>query len=595
MVYCRRVAAIFLLLLLVNGCATQPREVAAPAPPSAPSPSVNTDALDETVDVVEAPSEPEAEPAKPARPFPVETLYSLLVAEIAGERQRYDIWLGNYIQEAHRTRDPGVTARAARIARYLNAHQAALNTALLWLQLEPDNSEALYMATTELANSGQLMEAFKYSEKLLRKGSTPIFQSIAARAGQTTDTQRETLMAEFDRLLTEYPDNSQLLVGKATLLQFGNQAEEALALVRQVLAVHDDDLTAAILEARLLYQLGQSDIALSRLLTLLQRDPDNQRLRLQYARLLASIDLPKAKEQFEILVNQLPNDPDMVFSLALVASELGDTEQAKAMFERLLAMGEHLDSAHFYLGRMAENEENFSLALEHYRQVQNGPDYLPALTQTIDIMVRLGELDGARKRMSEIRAQFPDQAPQLYMLESQALAKYQHLDEAEALLTEALTFNPTHADLLYSRAMINQQRELIDLMESDLRTIIRYQPNNASALNALGYYLADKTHRYQEAYDLIKQALDINPSDPAIIDSMGWVEFRLGNYEEAVLRLREALKAFPDHEIAAHLGEALWVSGDEAEARKVWKEGLELKPNSPIINETMERLDASPQ
>ena len=591
MVYCQRIAAVFLVLILVNGCTTQPQETALPTPP--PVPNIEVDTPVEPVEVVE--TQPEPVPPVPTRPFPVETLYSLLVAEIAGERQRYDIWLGNYIQEAHRTRDPGVTAQAARIARYLNAHQAALNTALLWLQLEPDNSEALYMATTELANSGQLMESFKYSEQLLRKGSTPIFQSIAARAGQTTDTQRETLMAEFDRLLVEYPDNSQLLLGKATLLQFGNQPEAALVLVRQVLAVQDDDLTAAILEARLLYQLGQSETALSRMLILLQRDPDNQRLRMQYARLLASIDLVKAKEQFQILVEQNPDDPDMLFSLALVASELGDEALAKSSFEQLLALGEHQDSAHFYLGRIAEGEENFRLALEHYQQVQSGPDYLPSLTQTIDIMVRLGELDGAHKRMDEIRTRFPEQAPQLYLLESQALAKYQHLDDAEALLTQGLTFNPTHADLLYSRAMINQQRELIDLMESDLRTIIRYQPNNSSALNALGYYLADKTERVQEAYDLIKQALDINPSDPAIIDSMGWVQFRLGNYEEAVLRLREALKAFPDHEIAAHLGEVLWVSGEQDEALKVWHEGLELKPNSPIITETMERLDAPPQ
>jgi len=144
------------------------------------------------------------------------------------------------------------------------------------------------------------------------------------------------------------------------------------------------------------------------------------------------------------------------------------------------------------------------------------------------------------------------------------------------------------------RASINERRDLIDLAENDFRTIIRYQPNNATALNALGYTLADRTTRYDEALELIEKALQLEPNNAAIIDSMGWVQFRLGNYEEAILRLREALKALPDPEVASHLGEVLWTVGEKAEAQDVWTDGMALDPSSDLIPDTMKRLNATP-
>ncbi|MGQ9425821.1 tetratricopeptide repeat protein [Gilvimarinus sp. F26214L] len=528
----------------------------------------------------------------PAREFPIETFYSLLVAEIAGSRGRYDIELGNYIQEAHRTRDPAVTARAARIARYLNAHQAALSTAQLWVELEPDNPEALYIAAVELAQDGQLLDAFEHSEKLLDLGSTPIFHSIAARAAQATDTQRESLMADFDRLLDSHPQEQQLRVGRALLLQQEGELEEALDQVRGALDSEEGDVAAAVLEAQLLYQLKRPQEALTKLLTLLEREPDNRRLRLQYARMLAGIDLQEAQEQFEILVQQSPDDPELILSLALVANELGNGDLARDSFMKLITMGEQTDSAHYHLGQMEAKAGNLDAAVRHFRSVQQGPEFLPAVNHTLDILIGRGDLDAAEQQMRELRRRLSGENQQFYLLEAQALARHGHLDQAEALLTEALALHPASTELLYSRAMINVERNQIDLMEQDLRTVLKYQPNNAAALNALGYTLADRTNRYEEAYKLVRQALSIEPDDPAIIDSMGWVQYRLGNYDEALLRLREAMKVFPDHEVAAHLGEVLWVVGEREEARATWARGLELNPDSELIRKAMRRLEA---
>lgn len=573
-------AAVALAAAMLQGCTSFPSAPndQADTPPS----PVEASAAE---DVVELPN----------KPFQAETFYALLVAEMAGSRERYDIALGNYVQQAHKTRDPGVAARATRIARYLNARQAALNTSLLWAEISPDDLEARFIAAGELTRSGRLLEAVQHSNVLLEHNSTPIYQSIAARAAKTTDTQREQLLEQYQQLLIEHPKNTELLVGTGLLLQQQQQLEDALQLARQAIEVKEDLIPAVILEAKLLSQLKRPEEALKRLSELLNRNPEDKRLRLQYARLMAGIDLPKAKQQFELLAKQSPKDAELLYSLALINNELGELDAAQDNFIQLIEFDKRRSSAHYYLGRIAEKRQQWEVALKHYIQVEPGPDFMPALLQTTDILVRGNQAAAAHKRLSAARDRFPSQAERFYLLEAEVLSKHTHLNDAQAVLSDGLTQFPGSVQLLYSRAMVNEQLDLLGALETDLRAILKYDPNNATALNALGYTLADRTDRYDEALQLISQALQLKPDDPAIIDSMGWVQYRLGNYDEAVLRLREAMKAFPDHEIAAHLGEVLWVSGDKAAAQEVWQEGLKLTPNSRIIPSVIDRLNPKPE
>ncbi len=575
-------AIMAIFTLIAAGCANNINE-----------PSVDLGLRDSTIDSSETANTAIKEiSTPPSKPFEIETLYALLVAEIAGSRQRYDISLGNYMQEAERTRDPGVTARAARIARFLDADQANLKMALLWSEIEPNNPEALFMATTGLSQSGRLSEAFRLSERLQTLGSRALFLSIAASASQITDTQREQLLKQFDNLLLEQPKNLQLLVGKGMLLEQQNKPEQALAITQEALTIKDNDIQATIQEARLLYQLDRPEIALSRLANLLQQHPDNQRLRLQYARLLANNDMEGAQDQFQLLSEQSPNDSDILFSLGLVAHERKDLETAEKSFLQLIRLNERTDSAHYYLGQIEESKNNTDGAIEHYQKITKGQELLPALNRTINLFGENNQVKKITALMNESRRKIPSQKEQLYLMEAQTLARFNHLDSAENILNSAIEELPENANLLFTRAMIKEQRGLYDEAELDFRAVIKYQPNNASALNALGYGLADRGNKLDEALHLITQALNIRPDDPAIIDSMGWVQFRLGNYEEALLRLHEAFKAFPDHEVAAHLGEVLWVTGNKEEAKVIWQEGVRLNPKGTIIPRTVKRLTA---
>ncbi len=527
----------------------------------------------------------------PERPFPAETLYSLLVAELAGSRSRFDIALGNYMQQAHMTRDPGVAARATRIARFLNAHREALESAQLWTQIEPDNTEAHFIAASELARIGRLLEALDEATQLIDDtANSAIFQNIAARAATATDTQREQLLFRYQQLLGQHLDHDGLILGIALIQQQNNQLDKALALTEQLLSKDPDHVTGIILQSRLLEQLEKPEQALDLLSRKLSTHPEEVRLRLQYARLLASYDLDKAYDQFEILHAQSPHDPDILFSLALISHEQGNLSGAKDFFEQLIVEDARTSSAHYYLARIAEAENDLNGALEHYLQVKPGPDFLPATSQLIDILIRAGELEAANNHLDAIRQRFPKESARLHLLESEKLGKYQYLEEAEQALTKGLTFDPDNNQLLYARAMINERRNFIDLLELDLRSILRYDPNHVDALNALGYTLADRTTRYSEALELITQALRIKPNDPAIMDSMGWVQYHLGNYEEAILRLREALKQLADPVIASHLAEVLWVSGKQDEAKSIWQNAINQSPTNPIIQEAIKRL-----
>ncbi len=570
-------AVIWVLPLLLSACASQPQE----PEPVAPEP--------ETAQV----EPPPAVEMIPDREFEADTLYALLVAEIAGSRNRYDIAVSNYVHQALATRDPGVTARAARIARLLNAHDAALEMAMLWIELDPDNSEAHFIAGAELARVGKLTAAAEHSAVLLEQGEEGFFEAVAASAAQADDEGTVIELQErYLKLLQEHPDNASLHLGLSLLQFYTGELEPALASARRAAELDSSNPQAALQETRVLQEMGRTEQALEKLARLVDTYPENQRLRLQYARILASTDLAKAQQEFATLVEQSPGDPDFVFSLALIQLERGLLVEAAEQFRSLTNGGEHSNSAHYYLGQIAASRGDPDAALHHYRQVDEGAEYLPAVMQVAQLLLQQESMFEALDYLREERRTASQNVQDnLYLLEAELLSDAGEHTEALTALNDGLRNFPESSELLYGRAMLFTFQDRIDLAEQDLKQIIALDPNNVAALNALGYTLADRTDRLEEAYGYIQQALAMEPNDAAILDSMGWVNFRLGNHREALTYLRKAIAMTPDHEIASHLGEVLWVTGAKEEAQQVWQEGLQLNPSSHVIRETLNRLN----
>lgn len=546
------------------------------------------------VDQAPAVASPEAEVhiQIPARPFPTETLYSLLTAEIAGSRAQYDLALGNYVQQARETRDPQVAERATLIARYVSNYPTALEMAKLWANEAPHNQDALANASLAHLQLGQLREAFDYSRRLLDEGGEPLFQNIAASAASIEDDARNRLLDDFRQELERHPEDEQLLVGTGILLQQNGEYDEAMQQVHKTLKLHPRSIPAAILEANLLHQLKRDQEAIAKMANLLEFYPENTSLRQQYARILTRYDMALAQEQFSILSQQLPANGDMLLSLGIIALERRDLETARNAFEELLNRDQHIATAHYYLGRMAEARNDLQEAIIHYLQVNGGNDFLSATLQLLDIFVRQEDFLSAEQHMNRVRLRYPDQSEALYVLHGQTLIKHEHLQQAEQVLNEGLTNFPTSTRLLFTRAMLNNERQRLPATERDLRQILKQDSDNVAALNSLGYILADRTQRYSEAYELLEKALRLKPDDAAIIDSMGWLHYRTGKYPDALNLLRQAYEAAPNAEIGAHLGEVLWVIGDKEEARRIWREAQQREPDDNTIRETLDRLKA---
>lgn len=547
----------------------------------------------------DSPPVQEAEPGAPvastapAGSFSEETLYALLVAELAGQRNRFDIALGNYVQQANATQDPAVAERAFRIAEYLGAEQAALDTALVWARNAADNLDAQRAAAVQLARGGRYEESMEFMEKVLQGQGSTHFDFLALSAAESDPDTRAGLLHSFDRLLEKHPGNEQLAFGKAVLLQQDGRQEEALALLEGH-PVKTQQVPSILLRARLLQAMDRGKEALGLLEKALGRYPEDKRLRLTYARLLVEHDrLEEAMGEFATLVQQNPTDDDLRFSMALVCMEAEAWREAIVYLEELVERGSHVDAAQFNLGRAYQALGRTTKALAAFEQVGPGNEYLPAKLFQAQLLFAAKRDREASSILARARDEQPDYAIQLYLIEAEALSEHGRTEQAWTLVEQALASYPDDLNLLYTRAMLAEKRGDLAQLERDLRQVIAREPDNAMALNALGYTLADRTDRHEEALRLIEQAYRINPDDPAILDSLGWVNYRLGNLADAERLLRKAHAQFQDHEVAAHLGEVLWTRGDQQQARRIWAEALKKEPDSQILRETIQRLTRS--
>ena len=526
----------------------------------------------------------------PVAPFEGNSLYQLLVAEIAGYRSLYDIALDNYVLTAEQTLDAGVAARATRMALYLKDDGAALRSVKIWTQTEPGNLTAHRHAVDLLVKANRYEEAIYHMEQVKNLGGSARFEVFAYRAAGLSRNKRLALLALLEEVSARYPRDDRLKFSKGILLQELGRYENALEIADDILETNLD-INVIILKLTALSEMGRLDDARVFITSQVEAAPANRRLRLVFARLLFEAgDLDKARIQYESVLDKSPNDGDVLFALALIAMEQKNDAEAKRYLERMVRWNRRAGEAHYYLGTIAERSMDPNAALEHYRLTGNGREYVPAQARIGSLLVKDGLWDDAREHLNRARYQQPDKAQQLIMVEAQLLTERGLESDVFDFLNTAIVEDPKNIELLYFRAMTGQRFGYLAILESDLRRIIEIDPDNADALNALGYTLTDQTDRHEEALELIQKALTIKPDEAAFIDSMGWVQYRLQNYESAIMHLRKALGLFQNDEVAAHLGEVLWVVGEKAEAVEIWNQALEWAPESEIIKAVMQRF-----
>ncbi|MGD9601994.1 MAG: tetratricopeptide repeat protein [Gammaproteobacteria bacterium] len=570
--------------LLLVACARAP--VAPTAAPAETTPAPTPAGAAFEADLLQYPSVPAAPADLDALP-----LYRVLVAEFAGQRDRLPVAVEQYAKVASATRDPVLTERATKIALYARDDVAALAAAERWVALEPGNLEARQIAAAMHVRAGHTEPAIAHLQYVLANDRGPSGQKlkmIANLLGREED--KATALAVMQRLVDARTGDPDTLLVYAVLALRADKLEASRTAMEQLVAKADINPNIALAYVAALQKQGHTKEAARFLDRALARTPQEFGLRLLYARMLADDDqFERAREEFLRLNRQAPDSTDVLFALGLLNLQTDRVDEAAQNFTAMSRSPERRDDAYFYLGQIAETRGRPAEALAAYREVSGGSSLFQAQVRTAVLLASDKRVDEARAVLARLRPETDEQRRQAVLVEAEILAEQKEYANAMAVFDKAL--NGTYdATLLYSRAMLAERMNRLDVLEADLREILKREPENSDALNALGYTLADRTARYEEAHALIRRALELTPDNFYVLDSMGWVLYRLGRLEEAVPYLQKARAQRNDPEVAAHLGEVLWALGRRDDAREVWDSALQTHPADHKILDAIKRL-----
>lgn len=577
------------MLLALAGCAQQPGRPAAEPVAQAPS-QTESDAGPEPREPGQGTAPGRA--ALPNQDLTETILYEFLLAEIAGQRGNVGLAAQAYVDLAKRTRDPRIARRATEIAMYARMMNAAVEAARIWYEADERAPRALQTLAGLLLNAGRLEEARPYMQKLLAGQSDGPGDSFMQLSRTLANAQDKKAALKLVQGLAE--EHAKLPQARYAVSQAAESAGEhdlALAEARRAQQLKPGWEPAVLLEAQLLQKTSNTQ-ALERLAKYLEKYPNSRDVRLNYARtLVAEKRYVDARGEFQKLLTNFPSETEVVFAVGLLSLQLNDYALAETNFKRLLESDyRDKNSVRLYLGQIAEEQKKFPDAMRWYSEVQAGEQFVPAQIRYAQVLAKEGKLDDARSHLQQVNAGSAQQRVQLILAEAQLLRDANQAKTAFELVEQALDRLPNNPELLYDYAMLAERIDRVDILESSLKKLIQMRPDHAHAYNALGYTLADRNQRLGEARELIERALKLSPDDAFIIDSMGWVLYRMGDWKESLRFLRRAFNGRPDPEIAAHLGEVLWMTGDRTEAEKVWREAVEKNPKNETLLKTIQRL-----
>ena len=546
--------------------------------------------------------QPEPEGKLPPLDLSREILFQVLAAEVAVQRGQISAAATTYLSLAQSTRDPRLARRATELALAERSLEHALSAAQLWYQLAPETPtavqtiEALWMATGRFGEAEPLVT--RRLEKARSDGTLRnTYQQLQRTLARSTD--KNAALAFLEKISA--PDQSlpEARLAVAGLASAAGNPERAAAEATSALALRPDDERSAISAAQYVRQTplgagGAGDL----LKKFLGRQPKAAEARFAYAQLLASEGKTEdARGQMEIALKQEPDSPSILFAMAQLAYQLKQPNVAQTYLKRYLALPRSVQRddvpAYIFLAQIAEEAKRYDEAIDWLSKVTRGEQYLTALTRRALLMGRAKRIDEARELLRTTSVTSARERAMLSSAEAQVLREAQRHKEAYEVLTAAVERQPGNPDLLYDLAMAAEKLDDVSVMETNLRKVIALRPDYAHGYNALGYSLADRGLRLDEAQALIEKALALAPDDPHIIDSMGWVLYRKGQMEQSIEWLKKgyALKAEP--EIAAHLGEVLWKAGRSAEAREMWRAAQKLDPDNETLKETLARLNVA--
>lgn len=538
------------------------------------------------------PATPDPDELAPDFGSPGEAGYHLLMAEIALQRDRPALAATEYLRAAKASDDAEIAGRATQVISVYGTREEGLEAARRWSELAPgDMHPRRFLARFHLQGGDVEQAAAELATLRAAIDAEAVehpFLALLPLALETGD--RGAAFAAMAAVVADYPaDASGAYVHAYLALRNGDQ-ELAQAEAMRALGLEPGWTDAALLYARALAADGRTDEALEWLAA--RPEAHERSVRLERAVLLMSAErIDAARQLLEELLAETPDDADALRALGYLEYFDEQSAAAREAFMALLATGQYTDDALFYLGGIAEQQGEIEEAARLYSRIEGGEHLVTAQVRLALLMFRMGRPELAINHLELFARRNPTAELELGGARAELMVRLGMLEEALAAYDELLTHHPDDFSVRYGRGLLLVQAGRIDDALDDFGHLVALYPDDPTALNALGYTLADMTERYAEAYELISRAIAQAPDSPAILDSMGWVLYRLGRPDEGLPYIERAWEIQPDAEIAAHLGELLWNLGRIDAAREVWLQAIVEWPGSTVLLETMGRLD----
>ena len=573
-----------LVPLLLAACAHAPQQV-----------SEEQDADQHELEMNAAPStmtDAEKDAAYPKMELTSQMLYTFLLADIAAQRGQKELAAQAYLELARATRDLRAARRAAQLSFETHQLEQTLEALKLWHELEPQAVMPKQMLATVLVSGGKLEEARPYLVELLASDPDNAgrnFVQFYPLFGRYADKQASYKMLR--ELAQPYPKFAEVHWVLAQAAEAAARHEEALSEVREARALRPEWELPVLLEAQLLQSKAPAE-SLAVTKKYLGDYPEANEVRLFYARsLLEQKQYKESRIQFQQLLKAKPDNAELAFAVALLSIQMGELDRAEQELRQTLSVGKK-DSAtvHYYLAQLNEAKKNDAGALQEYLQVKEGEYVFPSHLRIAFLLVKAGKLNEAREVLHQTVARNNQQRALLILTEGQILRDAKQYDLAFQVLSKGLEILPNHPDLLYEAAMVADKQGKADIFEELLRKLIKVEPGHAHAYNALGYSLLERKVRLAEAMQLVQKAYQLAPDDAAIMDSMGWGYYLTGDLTKSVEFMRRAYAAFPDPEVAAHLGEVLWQQGAHEEAKNIWQDSLKKNPDNAVLQAVIKKF-----
>ena len=523
----------------------------------------------------------------------------ILQAEMALQRDDYLMAAQEYGKAAELSDDPDVARQAVIVGMAYGFDREALGAAKRWVKLDKKSEEARYLLALLSFRVGDLKTARRQFSDLIKRGDEPpgdVLVALIRNLSEKSDPEdADQLMRSLAR---PYPNSSQAQYAVAAMALRAGDNEFALKSAARAIELNPDSLESRLLYSRALLASAKPDEAIEYTARIIGDDPDpdpDARMELAIMYMLVEREDDALSQVNQVLLEQ-PGRMDALRLMAIINFHKGFLDAAWDDFHDLLASGQYRMDALYYLGRISDYRGEHDRAIRFYSEVRQGSNALPSQQRAAALLIRENDdLPGAMQQLDEFAKESPTNAVAVLVVKAQLLASIEEYEDSLKFYDKALSFDPDNEGAALSRADVLLQMGRLDEALDAFGAAAKRWPKSAMALNAYGYTLADRTDRYREAEKLIRKALRYDPDSPAIIDSLGWVLFKLGDYDEALAELERAYEGMPDPEVAAHIVETLVALDRQDEALERLRAAEEKTPDSKLLKNVRERLFADAQ